>query len=131
MITVLSASLTALGGVAYAQYIAYVNPETLAGIGVSLRIVFAVVLGGMYVLLGPTVGTALNARHAPPGQVGSALTIALSESLRIAFGIKFIGMAETIYGLLLVLFIIFLPAGIWGGLARALARPARTVKTAA
>ena len=54
--------------------------------------------------------------------MGTALTIALSESLRIAFGIKFIGMAETIYGLLLVLFIIFLPAGIWGGLARVLAR---------
>jgi branched-chain amino acid transport system permease protein len=103
-ITVLSAALTALGGVAYAQYITYVNPETLSGIGVSLRIVFAVVLGGMYVLLGPTVGT--------------ALTIALSESLRVAFGLKFIGMAETIYGLLLVLFIIFLPAGIYGSLAR-------------
>jgi hypothetical protein len=41
-------------------------------------------------------------------------------------------MAETIYGLLLVLFIIFLPAGIWGGLARALARPARpTARSAA
>ncbi len=103
-ITVLSAALTALGGVAYAQYITYVNPETLSGIGVSLRIVFAVVLGGMYALLGPTVGT--------------ALTIALSESLRVAFGLKFIGMAETIYGLLLVLFIIFLPAGIYGSLAR-------------
>jgi branched-chain amino acid transport system permease protein len=109
-ITMLSAALTALGGVAYAQYIAYVNPETLAGIGVSLRIVFAVVLGGMYSLLGPTVGT--------------ALTIALSESLRVAFGLKFIGMAETIYGLLLVLFIIFLPAGIYGSLARLLARRA-------
>src|SRR5215510_5712319 len=116
-ITALSAALTAFGGVLYAQYITYVNPETLAGIGVSLRIVFAVVLGGMYVLLGPTVG--------------SALTIALSESLRIAFGLKLIGMAETIYGLLLVLFIIFLPAGIWGGLGRALARPARTAGTAA
>lgn len=107
-ITMLSAAMTALGGVAYAQYIAYVNPETLSGIGVSLRIVFAVVLGGMYVLLGPTVGT--------------ALTIALSESLRIVFGLKFIGMAETIYGLLLVLFIIFLPAGIYGSLARLGAR---------
>jgi branched-chain amino acid transport system permease protein len=107
-ITVLSAALTAIGGVAYAQYITYVNPETLSGIGVSLRIVFAVVLGGMYALLGPTVGT--------------ALTIALSESLRIVFGLKFIGMAETIYGLLLVLFIIFLPAGIYGSLARLFAR---------
>ena len=99
-ITALSAALTALGGVLYAQYITYVNPETLAGVGVSLRIVFAVVLGGMYSLLGPTVGT--------------ALTIALSEYLRIVFGVKLIGMAETIYGLVLVLFIIFLPAGIYG-----------------
>jgi branched-chain amino acid transport system permease protein len=107
-ITMLSAGLTAVGGVAYAQYIAYVNPETLAGIGVSLRIVFAVVLGGMYVLLGPTVGT--------------ALTIALSEYLRVVFGVKFIGMAETIYGLLLVIFIIFLPAGIYGSVAALLRR---------
>ena len=44
------------------------------------------------------------------------------ESLRIVFGLKFIGMAETIYGLLLVLFIIFLPAGIYGSLARLFAR---------
>jgi branched-chain amino acid transport system permease protein len=109
-VTVLSAALTALGGVLYTQYITYVNPETLAGIGVSLRIVFAVVLGGMYSLLGPTVGT--------------ALTIALSEYLRIVFGLRFIGMAETIYGLLLVLFIIFLPSGIYGS-ARELVRRAR------
>jgi branched-chain amino acid transport system permease protein len=112
--SVLSAALTALGGVAYAQYITYVNPDTLSGIGVSLRIVFAVVLGGMYSLLGPTVGT--------------ALTIALSEYLRIMFGLKFIGMAETIYGLLLMLFIIFLPSGIYGSLRQLVVRrlgPAR------
>jgi branched-chain amino acid transport system permease protein len=119
-ITVLSAALTALGGVAYAQYFTYVNPETLSGIGVSLRIVFAVVLGGMYSLLGPTVGT--------------ALTIALSEWLRVVFGVKFIGMAETIYGLLLVIFIIFLPSGIYGSLAdlvRRRRRPTAPAPTAA
>jgi branched-chain amino acid transport system permease protein len=115
-ITVLSAALTAVGGIAYAQYISYVNPDTLAGIGVSLRIVFAVVLGGMYSLLGPTVGT--------------ALTIALAEALRVLFGLKFIGMAETIYGLLLILFIIFLPAGIYGT-ARQLVRRRRPATAAA
>ena len=114
-VTVLSAVLTAVGGIAYAQYITYVNPQTLAGIEVSLRIVFAVVLGGMYSLLGPTVGT--------------ALTIALSEYLRIVFGLRFIGMAETIYGLLLVLFIIFLPAGIYGSLRALLARRPRPALT--
>ncbi len=101
-ITMLSAALTAVGGALYAQYISYVNPDTLAGIGVSLRIVFAVVLGGMYTWLGPTVG--------------AAITIALSEALRVGFGLSFVGMAETIYGLLLILFIIFLPTGIYGSL---------------
>ncbi len=107
-ITALSAALTALGGALLALYLAYANPDTMAGIGVSLRIVFAVVLGGMYSLLGPFVGT--------------ALTIALGEYLRIYFGIKLIGMAETIYGLLLIVFIIFLPAGIYGSLAQAFRR---------
>ena len=90
------------------------NPDTLSGIGVSLRIVFAVVLGGMYSLLGSSVGT--------------ALTIALSEFLRIYFGIKLIGIAETIYGLVLILCIIFLPSGIYGSLRDALRR--RYSKTA-
>jgi branched-chain amino acid transport system permease protein len=120
-LTVVSAVLTAIGGVAYAQYISYVNPDTLAGIGVSLRIVFAVVLGGMYSLLGASVG--------------SALTIALSEYLRVVFGLKFIGMAETIYGLLLMVFIIFLPSGIYGSLRQLVARrtgaPARAMSAAA
>ena len=114
-ITVLSAALTALGGVILVQYLAYANPDTMSGIGVSLRIVFAVVLGGMYSLLGPSVGT--------------ALTIALSEFLRIYFGIKLIGIAETIYGLVLILCIIFLPAGIYGSLRDSLRRRA-TARTA-
>ena len=54
--------------------------------------------------------------------MGTALTIALSEYLRIYFGIKLIGIAETIYGLLLIIFIIFLPAGIYGSLADAVRR---------
>jgi branched-chain amino acid transport system permease protein len=115
-ITALSAALTALGGMLLAQYLAYANPDTLSGIGVSLRIVFAVVLGGMYSLLGPSVGT--------------ALTIALSEYLRIYFGIKLIGIAETLYGLALILFIIFLPAGIWGSLAAAWRRRAGPARPA-
>src|SRR2546426_11969470 len=83
-ITMLSASLTAVGGVAYAQYITYVNPDTLAGIGVSLRIVFAVVLGGMYSLPRPTVG--------------AALTSALGEYPPVGFRLRLIGTGESDYG---------------------------------
>jgi branched-chain amino acid transport system permease protein len=99
-VTVISAALTALGGSLLTQYIQYVNPETASGVAVSLQIVFAAIAGGMHALLGPTVG--------------AAFTIALNEGLRILFGTHFIGAANTIYGILLILFIIFMPRGIVG-----------------
>jgi branched-chain amino acid transport system permease protein len=80
----------------------YLNPETLSGIAVSLQIVFAAIAGGVYSLLGPSVG--------------SLLTLSLTEGLRVWFGTNFIGAANTIYGILLVLCIIFMPQGIVGSL---------------
>ena len=50
-ITILSAWLTAFGGVLYGQYQMYLNPDTIAGISVSLQIVFASIVGGMYLSL--------------------------------------------------------------------------------
>lgn len=110
-VTLISAGLTALGGGAYVQYLMYVNPETVSGVGVSLQIVFAAIAGGMYSLLGPTIG--------------ALFTIVLAEGLRVAFGTHFIGAANTIYGVLLVLFIIFMPRGIVGLVEGLLARPGR------
>lgn len=99
-ITMLSAAMTALGGALYAQYQLYINPETVSGIGISLQIVFAVIAGGLYVQLGPTVG--------------AVITLLLAESLRVAVGHDVHGLDGTIYGLLLVLFIIYMPNGISG-----------------
>jgi branched-chain amino acid transport system permease protein len=99
-VTILSAALTALGGAVFGQYLMYLNPETVSGIGVSLQIVFAAIVGGMYAMLGPTVG--------------ALLTMALTEGLRVWFGANFVGAANTIYGILLILFVIFMPRGIIG-----------------
>jgi branched-chain amino acid transport system permease protein len=104
-VTVISAALTALGGAVFGQYLMYLNPETVSGIGVSLQIVFAAIAGGMYAMLGPTVG--------------SLLTIALTEGLRVWFGANFVGAANSIYGILLILFVIFMPRGILGWLEAA------------
>jgi branched-chain amino acid transport system permease protein len=103
-VTVTSAALTALGGAIYGQYVMYLNPETVSGIAVSLQIVFAAIAGGVYSLLGPSVG--------------ALLTLSLTEGLRVWFGANFIGAANTIYGILLVLCIIFMPQGIVGSLQR-------------
>jgi branched-chain amino acid transport system permease protein len=99
-VTMISAALTAFGGSIYAQYMMYLNPETVSGIAVSLQIVFAAIAGGMYSMLGPTVG--------------SLITLTLTEGLRVWFGTNFIGGANTIYGIMLVLLIIFMPRGIVG-----------------
>ena len=59
--------------------------------------------------------TALGDRL-PPGAptVGAVITILLAESLRVVIGVSMVGLDTTIYGLMLVLFIIFLPKGILG-----------------
>jgi branched-chain amino acid transport system permease protein len=111
-VTTISAALTALGGALFVQYLMYLNPETVSGIAVSLQIVFAAIVGGMYTMLGPTVG--------------ALLTISLNEGLRVAFATTFIGAANTIYGILLILCIIFMPRGIVGVLESKSLRPAQS-----
>jgi branched-chain amino acid transport system permease protein len=64
--------------------------------------VFAVIAGGMYVAFGPTVG--------------AVITISLAEFLRVLIGTEMVGLDNTIYGLMLILFIIFLPQGILGAI---------------
>jgi branched-chain amino acid transport system permease protein len=110
-VTVISAALTALGGAIFGQYLMYLNPETVSGVAVSLQIVFAAIVGGMYAMLGPTVG--------------ALLTISLNEGLRVAFATNFIGAANTIYGILLILCIIFMPRGIVGMVQKLTVRRAR------
>ena len=99
-VTLLSAGMTALGGVVYAQYQSYVNPDTVSGIAISLQLVFGAIAGGMFVRLGPTVG--------------AMFLLALSETLRVLIGNEYHGVDMTVYGALLILFIIFMPKGILG-----------------
>ncbi len=99
-ITALSAAMTGFAGAMYCQYQMFISPDTVSGVNVSLQMVFASVVGGIYVLPGPTVG--------------AIITILLAEGLRIFFGTGALGWDNLVYGTLLVLFIIFLPQGLVG-----------------
>ena len=113
-ITILSAVMTAFAGALYCQYQMFISPDTIGGVGISLQIVFAVVVGGIYSSLGPTVG--------------AFITLLLAEILRISIGTATVNLTESltinaagfplfIYGIMLVGFIIFLPKGIVGTLS--------------
>ena len=109
MITMISAAMTAMGGALYGQYQMYINPETVSGIAISLQIVFAVIAGGMFVQLGPTVG--------------ALITLLLAETLRVLVGHEVHGLDGTIYGLMLILFIIYMPKGVLGKILELWDRP--------
>jgi branched-chain amino acid transport system permease protein len=109
-ITALSSALCALGGAIYAQYQMYISPDTIAGLGLSLNIVFAVIAGGMWTLLGPTVGAVFTQ------MLAETLRVVLqgSTTLKSLFGNSALALDQMIYGLLLILFIIYMPKGILG-----------------
>ena len=113
-VTVLSAVMTAFAGAMYCQYQMFISPDTIGGVGISLQIVFAVVVGGIYNSLGPTIG--------------AVITLLLAEVLRIWIGteaycltekicLNVAGVPLLVYGIMLILFIIFLPKGIVGAVA--------------
>jgi len=112
-ITALSAAMCAFGGAIYGQYQMYIGPETIAGLGVSLNIVFAVIAGGIWSLFGPTFGAVFTQVLAEALRVG----LRGSETLSKLLGQSALALDTFIYGLLLVLFIIYMPKGVVGTLA--------------
>lgn len=89
---VLSASLAGLAGALYAHYQSFISPAPFS-VDHSLNAILAVIIGGSGTILGPVVG--------------SALITALPEVLRMADSYRLI-----VYGVSLVLVVIFLPRGI-------------------
>lgn len=105
----ISAALTALAGVFYAFYYNNLFPEQTFGIGRSIEIILAPIIGGIGTLFGPIIGAALLAL--------------LSEGLNAllqTFGIDAPGLKQILYGVALGLAIMFMPHGVWPALARRL-----------
>src|SRR3989441_1599708 len=67
-----SAALTALGGTFYAQYVFFIDPESVFPLSLSILICLVAVLGGVGTLWGPLVG--------------AAVLVPLSEGTRVWLG---------------------------------------------
>jgi branched-chain amino acid transport system permease protein len=113
-VTLLSAALTALGGSLYAQYVTYISPDTITGVAVSLAVCFKAILGGMFTILGPFVG--------------STIIVSLEEYIRITLGTDYLGFSEIIFGIILLLIIIFMPKGIMGSFTAMVAKRLSTLR---
>ena len=98
----LGGGLAGIAGAFYAHYILFISPVTFT-IGESINILVMVIFGGMTTLAGPIIGAAI-------------LTI-LPELLRMAGALRLV-----IYGLALMVFIVWMPQGIVGAVREAVGR---------
>ena len=92
----LSGSLTALGGGIYAIFLSFIEPQVIFFLLLSVQIALTAIIGGRGTIWGPSVG--------------ALLLVGAGEVFRTTF-------AEAnmlIYGLLIMLVIMFLPRGIVG-----------------
>jgi branched-chain amino acid transport system permease protein len=96
----ISAAFVAAGGSFYAQYLLYIDPDSVFPLSLSILICLLVVVGGVGTLWGPLVG--------------AALMIPLSEFTRIQFGGTGSAVDLLIYGALLTIVAVFQPAGLVG-----------------
>ena len=96
----ISAGLTSLGGVFYAQYILFIEPYSEFSLDLSIQFALVPMIGGMGTSVGPIIG--------------SFVLTPLQELLRSWLGGKAAGLHLVIYGVILMLVVIFMPQGILG-----------------
>jgi branched-chain amino acid transport system permease protein len=98
--TALSAALTAMGGTLYAQYITFIDPDTLLNMSLGIEITIYAIVGGVGTLLGPLVG--------------AALLVPIAELVRASLGQSHAGVHLIVYGAVLMAVILFAPEGLLG-----------------
>lgn len=94
----LSASITGIAGVFYAQFILFFEPESVFNINISAQVALIAIVGGLGTVFGPLLG--------------AFIVIPLNEVLRATFP-DIHGMNYFIYGVLLIVIIILTPNGLY------------------
>jgi branched-chain amino acid transport system permease protein len=124
----ISAVFTSLAGSLYALYVGFIDPATVMGLELSVQIVLICIIGGIGTILGPVVGAAvliplsealrsnvITEQLIKTGFVSahSRTGVFLTENLAHAHVL--------IYGVLVVIVILFMPEGIMGFIKNLLA----------
>jgi branched-chain amino acid transport system permease protein len=99
-----SAFLTAIGGAFYAQFVSYIDPESVMSFHFSLLMALPAVLGGIGTLWGPVLG--------------AVILIPLTELTRSFIGGSGRGVDLILYGAVIVLISLARPEGLIGLFSR-------------
>ena len=104
----MSSFLTALAGTFYAQFTLYIHPKSIISLDLSFEIAFIALIGGRGSIAGPVLG--------------ALLLRPVSDFSRIYFGATLPGLHLIIFGIVLILVMIYQPRGLQEPLSRAFDR---------
>ena len=100
----ISAALTAMGGTFYAQYLLFIDPESVFPLTLSILICLVAVLGGVGTLWGPVLG--------------AVVLVPLQEGTRVLLGGTGKAIDLLLYGALIIVIAIVQPGGLMAFFAR-------------
>jgi branched-chain amino acid transport system permease protein len=94
----ISAALTALMGGFYVAYFYYIDPDSVAGMDLSIKILLVAIIGGVGTVWGPAVG--------------ACILVPLTEISNYLFGGGRAGASLIIYAIILIIVVLFSPRGL-------------------
>jgi len=100
----ISAGLTAMLGTFHGSYLTYIDPESAFNLTFSIQIVLFALVGGLGTVFGPLYGT--------------ILLVPITELARGWLGSSAIGLHGFVYGVVLILVVLFMPDGIMSVIQR-------------
>lgn len=97
-VMMISAFFTAAAGTFYAQYLTFIDPDIVFSLGFSIQLAMLSIIGGMGTILGPIQG--------------SFILTPLDAFLRGWLGGFYAGVGFMVYGVILIIVVIYLPDGL-------------------
>jgi branched-chain amino acid transport system permease protein len=108
----ISGAITAIGGAFFFQFLFFIDPELAFGAGISIQAILPAIIGGTGTIWGPAIGSLILVGLS---EVTAGLTRSPPELLSFLDGRS--GLDLMIFGVVLILIIMFLPLGLYGSIA--------------
>lgn len=99
-----SAALTAFLGTFHAMYLTFIEPAAMFSLQTSIQIAMFALIGGLGTVFGPLLG--------------AVLLVPISELARGWLGAHALGLHGFVYGVVLMLVVLFMPNGLMGPVSR-------------
>lgn len=95
---IISAVFMSLAGTLHAQYVSYIDPHSVLSLSMAVKIALYAIIGGLGTVVGPLLG--------------ALIMVPVEVIFRMSFGQQVAGLNMAIYGVFLIIFVLFARDGL-------------------